>query len=401
MLPGVQPGAINSGAVLEKARLDSPSKVRVCHIVSGDLWAGAEVQAASLLRALASRPDLSLTVILLNQGRLAEEVRACGLELKVIPENAKSFIQIFREAARFLRSRNIRILHSHRYKENLLAVLLARTCHIPHIVRTQHGMPEPFRGIRHWKQKLTLGLDRLLARWVTDRVISVSSELREHLERYMDPRKVVVIRNGLDTERVSSDLSLAEAKQRLGIPAACRTLGYAGRLEPIKRLDLFLAAAKLIAGRLPDTRLILAGEGSEAGRLREIARAHGLEDLVVFLGHRDDIYDVLRAMEIFVLCSDHEGLPMVLLEALHLGVPVVARRVGGLPEVIQDGVHGVLVLSDEPAEIAQACLRLLEDEGLRARLAAAGIASVAERFTAARNAAEVVELYRSLCWRDP
>jgi glycosyltransferase involved in cell wall biosynthesis len=213
----------------------------------------------------------------------------------------------------------------------------------------------------------------------------------------MDPRKVVVIRNGLDTERVSSDLSLAEAKQRLGIPVECRTLGYAGRLEPIKRLDLFLAAAKLIAARVPDARFILVGEGSEALRLREMARANGLERSVLFLGHRNDIYDVLRAMEIFVLCSDHEGLPMVLLETLCLGVPVVGRRVGGLPEVIQDGVNGVLVLWDEPAETAQACLCLLEDEGLRARLAAAGIASVAERFTAARNAAEVTELYRSLC----
>jgi len=397
LLPGLQPGAINSAAVPEKARQELANTIRVCHIVSGDRWAGAEVQAASLLRALASRPGLSLSVILLNQGRLAEELGACGLELKVIPESAKSFIQIFREAARFLRSRDIQILHSHRYKENLLAVLLARTCHIPHIVRTQHGMPEPFRGIRHWKQKLTLGLDRLLARWVTDRVISVSSELREHLERYMDPRKVVVIRNGLDTERVSSDLSLAEAKQRLGIPAACRTLGYAGRLEPIKRLDLLLAAAQLIAGRLPDTRLILAGDGSEEARLRDVTRAHGLEDLVVFLGHRDDIYDVLRAMEIFVLCSDHEGLPMVLLEALHLGVPVVARRVGGLPDVIQEGVSGVLVRSSDPKVLAAQCVHLLVDAKRRRDMASAGRARVSEFFTADRNATQVAALYRELC----
>jgi glycosyltransferase involved in cell wall biosynthesis len=268
---------------------------------------------------------------------------------------------------------------------------------VPFVVRTQHGLPEPFGGARGWKQKLVQRLDRFVARFATDRVISVSSELRGHLSRYVDPRKVVVINNGLDTERVSSSLSSSEAKQRLGIPAFCRTLGYAGRFEPVKRLDLFLAAAKLIAARVPDARFILAGEGSEEARLREIARANALERSVLFLGHRNDIYDVLRAMEVFVLCSDHEGLPMVLLEALHLGVPVVGRRGGGLPEVIEDGVNGILLSSNEPAELTEACLRLLEDKGLRARLAAAGIASVAERFTAARNAAEVVELYRSLC----
>jgi glycosyltransferase involved in cell wall biosynthesis len=397
LLPGVQPGAINSAAVPEKARQELANTIRVCHIVSGDRWAGAEVQAASLLRALASRPGLSLTVILLNQGRLAEELGACGLELKVIPENAKSFIQIFREAARFLRSRNIQILHSHRYKENLLAVLLARTCHIPHIVRTQHGMPEPFRGIRHWKQKLTLGLDRLLARWVTDRVISVSSELREHLERYMDPGKVVVIPNGLDTCRVSSRLSPREAKERLGLPASCRTVGYAGRLEPVKRLDLFLAAAKLISASMPEARFLIVGDGSEANPLREIARATGLEKVVLFLGHRDDIYDVLRALDVFVLCSDHEGLPMVLLEALYLGVPVVARAVGGITDVILDGVTGILTDSSTPEPLAQACVDLLTDAERRERLSAAAVASVSEKFTADRNADQVAALYRALC----
>jgi glycosyltransferase involved in cell wall biosynthesis len=382
---------------MAEAKQGLQSTIRVCHVASGDLWAGAESQAASLLRALARRPDLTLTVVLLNEGRLAEEVRTCGLQVKVIPEAHMTFLQILREARRYLQGRSIRILHSHRYKENLLAVLLARTCHIPHIVRTQHGMPEPFRGIRHWKQKLTLGLDRLLARWVTDRVISVSSELREHLERYMDPRKVVVIRNGLDTERVSSDLSLAEAKQRLGIPAACRTLGYAGRLEPVKRLDLFLAAAKLISARIPEARFLIVGDGSEANPLREIARATGLEKVVWFLGHRDDIYDVLRALDVFVLCSDHEGLPMVLLEALYLGVPVVARAVGGITDVILDGVTGILTDSSTPEPLAQACVDLLTDAERRERLSAAAVARVRENFTADRNADQVAALYRALC----
>jgi glycosyltransferase involved in cell wall biosynthesis len=397
LLPGVQPGAINSAAVPEKARQELANTIRVCHIVSGDLWAGAEVQAASLLRALASRPGLSLTVILLNQGRLAEELGACGLELKVIPENAKSFIQIFREAARFLRSRNIEILHSHRYKENLLAVLLARTCHIPHIVRTQHGLPEPFEGIKHIRQRLMSGLDRFVARHATDRVISVSSELRGHLSRYVDPRKVVVIPNGLDIRRVSTSLSPTEARERLGIPADAPTIGYAGRLEPVKRLDLFLAAAQLVVRQIPSAKFLIVGDGSEESRLRELARAGGLRDSVMFLGHRDDIYDVLRAMEIFVLCSDHEGLPMVLLEALHLGVPVVGRRVGGLPEVIQDGVNGILVSSDKPADFAQGCLRLLEDEGLRQRLTLAARKVVREKFSAESNAARVAALYEELC----
>ena len=376
---------------------EAEHSIAVCHVASGDLWAGAEAQAASLLRALARRENLSLMAILLNEGRLAQEMRACGIEVKVIPESTTGILATLWEATRYLRGRRIHILHSHRYKENVLAALLAWTCRVPFVVRTQHGLPEPFGGARGWKQKLVQRLDRFVARFATDRVISVSSELRGHLSRYVDPRKVVVINNGLDTERVSSSLSSSEAKQRLGIPAFCRTLGYAGRFEPVKRLDLFLAAAKLIAGQIPNVRFILVGTGSEEARLREIARAQGLENSVMFLGHRNDIYDVLRAMEVFVLCSDHEGLPMVLLEALHLGVPVVGRRVGGLPEVIEDGADGLLLGSAGPADLAHACLSILENEPLREQMARAGTEVVAGHFSVAQTAEKVARLYSSLC----
>jgi glycosyltransferase involved in cell wall biosynthesis len=174
-------------------------------------------------------------------------------------------------------------------------------------------------------------------------------------------------------------------------------VGYAGRLAPVKRLDLFLAAAKLISARMPEARFLIVGDGSEANPLREIARATGLEKVVLFLGHRDDIYDVLRGLDVFVLCSDHEGLPMVLLEALYLGVPVVARAVGGITDIILDGVTGILTDSSTPEPLAQACVDLLTDSERRERLSAAAVASVSEKFTADRNADQVAALYRALC----
>ena len=114
-----------------------------------------------------------------------------------------------------------------------------------------------------------------------------------------------------------------------------------------------------------------------------------------FSGHREDIYDVIRALDIFVFCSDHEGLPMALLETLYLGVPVVARPVGGIAEVIQDGVNGVCVGSSDPNEFASACLSLLRDDSRRTALARAGAALVAEKFTARHTAEQTAALYRS------
>lgn len=399
MSPGSRPG-VETAPRAETADALTAGAISVCHVASGDRWAGAEVQVATLLRALARRPELRLSAILLNEGRLAEEARKCGVAVKVIPEAQNWFPAILAQATRHLRGQGIQVLHSHRYKENLLAALLAWRCGVPHVVRSQHGMPEPFRGWKRLKQGGLQWLDRMTARHATDRVIAVTVEMSAWLGRHTRPGQVVTIHNGLDREQAQSRLNAQQAKQRLGIPADGSVIGTAGRLEPIKRLDLFLLAAAQIAQAAGGARFVIVGEGSEETRLRELARAQGLGERALFLGHRDDIYDVLRALDLFVISSDHEGLPMVLLEAMNLGVPVVSRAVGGICEVIENHVSGVLVDSVEPAALARACLDLLADEGARRRLAAAGPQRVAERFSAEKTAAQVADLYRSLVEQD-
>jgi glycosyltransferase involved in cell wall biosynthesis len=168
-------------------------------------------------------------------------------------------------------------------------------------------------------------------------------------------------------------------------------------MAPVKRMDLFLAAAEHIAQALPEARFVIVGEGQERSRLQHRADQSKVSERVYFLGHRDDIYDVLRAFDVFLMCSDHEGLPMALLEALHLGVPVVARGIGGVREVMEHGVNGLLVDSDQAPALAEACLRVLQEDGLRSRLADAGRRTVNERFNVAMTAARVAELYESLC----
>jgi glycosyltransferase involved in cell wall biosynthesis len=370
--------------------------IKVCHVASGDRWAGTEGQLATLLKALARKQNLGVSAIFLNEGRLAEEARRCGITVCVVPESEHNFFQILRKATRFLDGKNVQILHSYRYKENLLAALLAHRCGVPFHVCGMRGAPEPFTGWPRYKQGLLQALDRLVARYSTDCVLSVSEELRTQLTRYLPPSKVVTIYSGVDEEKVFSPLSASEAKQRLGIPSECCVIGAACRLDPIKRLDIFLSAAEQIAASRPNVRFVIAGEGREESSLRALAHRLGLEDRVHFLGQRSDIYDVMRAMDIFVLCSDHEGLPNALLESLYLGVPVVVRPEGGVAEVIQDGVNGIWVESSEPAALAAACLELLHDDSRRILLARAGAEVIAKKFTVERSADQLAQLYRSL-----
>jgi glycosyltransferase involved in cell wall biosynthesis len=360
------------------------------------LWAGAEVNTTTLLKSLARKPELQLSAILLNESEMARRLRTYGIDVRVIPESEHSFLGIFNEAARFLRSKSVRILHSHRYKENLLSILLTWRCSIPYFVCTRHGAPEPFRGWRQVKHTTIAFLDRWVTRCFADRVISLSDELRAGLLRNLPAYKVVTVRTGIDTEQVRSALTKTEAKRRLGIADNSKVVGYVGRLVPIKRLDIFLAAAKQIAEEDSAVVFVIAGDGPEEARLKARARELDLGDQVYFLGFRQQIYDVMRAFDIFVLCSDHEGSPRSILEALYLGVPVVARAVGGIPEVVEDGVTGVLVDSPQPWALSRACGALLKDETKLQRMGAIGGAEVDRSWSVERTASQMIEVYHSL-----
>jgi len=343
-------------------------------------------------------------------------VAGLGIPLRVIPESKHGLREIVQEASEFLAGRNVAVIHSHRYKENLIAVWVARRCGVPHLVRTQHGLPEPQTGLRAVKQGLIRLLDLLIARRATDRVISVSDEMTGHLVRSLGKSKVVTIPNGLDPDLVHSKFTIAEAKARLGLPPKSMVIGSAGRLERIKRLDIFIRAAAVMtfdrhtqhasgegspasSSDVPQIKFVIAGEGREGPALAALAKSTGLEEKILFLGFRDDIHDVIRAFDILVLSSDHEGLPMVLLEALAEGIPVVARAVGGIPQVIRDSGSGVLVDSDEPRAIADACLNVLAEHGGTADRRQEGAKYVRAHFSARRKAEHLVELYASLCHR--
>lgn len=369
----------------------SAGPISICHIASGERWAGAEAQVATLVKALARRQDVCVCAVLLNEGRLAHELRTAGIEVGVFPRQQNSFVRTYARAFRFLRHRNVQVLHSHRYKENLLAVLLQMRLNHPLLVRTQHGNPES--GGR--KYRLVYALDRATAGRVA-KVISVSSHLRKYLSTYLKPDQIAVIRNGVDLQDVRSSLSRTEARERLNIAADAPVVGILARLDPVKRHDLFLATVREISRDLNHARFVIAGTGAQQARIIELAASLGISDRVLFLGDRSDAYDVLCAMDVMLVTSDHEGLPMSVLESMALGTVVVSRKVGGMPEVIRNGIDGILVDSNDAATLASACVRLLRDAAYRGALAAAAREKISREFSADANAEQLVHLYRTV-----
>ncbi len=376
------------------------NSISVCHVVGGGDWAGAEAQVATLVRGLSKSPDVALHAIVFYDKRLARELRSAGAEVHVASAQDRSFARMISECSQFVKSRKVQIVHSHCYKENLLALALSYVCKIPHLVRTEHGHPEPYSVVRNLKHWCVLAADRMAAKYTPERIISVSSDLAEYWKMHANPEKVIVLRNGVDLEQTVSGFTVGEAKQRLGIPQDNFVVGIGARLEPIKRLDLFVATANYLAGRIPNCKFIITGGGRQEQWLRQLVGSSGLQDRVLLLGERNDMYDVLRAMDVLLICSDHEGVPMVMLEAMTLGTAVVSRNVGGISEVIDHGSTGVLVPSGNPEALGGACMELFERPDLRASLAQSARGVICRKYSAEKNAQSVLRMYRAIC-SDP
>jgi glycosyltransferase involved in cell wall biosynthesis len=239
-------------------------------------------------------------------------------------------------------------------------------------------------------------IERTLAR-ITDRIVTISVRQREDITRRFGiapARKVATVPLGLE---LGSLLKLEDrAGGRLTVPTELEevVVGYVGRLVPIKSLDTLVRGVAIARARLPKIRLLIAGDGQERPRLEQLVGELGLTDRVEFLGWRSDLASLYRRMHVFVLTSINEGTPVSLIEAMAAGVPVVASSVGGVPDVVDGGVTGVLVPPRQPEAVAAAIVAAIVESDRAAVMAARARQSVRERFDSARLVQETEAMYR-------
>jgi len=370
------------------------SGVRVCHLLAGDQWAGAEMQVADLLRGLAGREGFELSAVLFSEDRLARELRECGVVVHVLDENDLGRLGVLRRAAAVLRRLRPHILHTHRYKGNVIGAIAGRWAGIRRFVRTAHGMMEPWEGFDRGKMGIYDALDGVVDRWGVDRVIAVSSDLAAKLAARVPSERIVVVRNGLDPRRIPPGSPRA-TRADLGLIDDGPLFGTVGRLTPVKGLEYFVEAARGILEHEADARFVIVGDGASRDTLVTRVRELGLTDRVRFLGFRHDAVRITGALDVFVMPSLHEGLPMALLEAMVLGKPIVASDVGGIPEVLHDD-GGWLVPPRDVGALVRACVSAARkrESGDVATLAAARRREIES--LARRMCRETEDVYREL-----
>jgi glycosyltransferase involved in cell wall biosynthesis len=374
------------------------NSLRVCHLASGDLWAGAEVQLASLLRELRKDPLFDLRAILLNKGVLYDRLIAFGIPTQVFDERVLSSAEITRRVYQCSKEWKPHIVHTHRYKEDCLGGLAAWCAHVPVIVHTVHGIHEALSGWDNIKYRVYSLLARQVTRWFASGLIGVSFEVSAMLKKHFPRLEVACIHNGIQCD-VRAEIRGADVtRETVGVRAQAFLVGTVGRLTPVKGIEYLLRAAALLVRTqtVPWIQVLIVGEGPLRTELEVLAQRLGISEHVRFLGERQDVEGLLGLLDVFVLPSLHEGIPIALLEAMRSGCPVIASAVGGIPEVIRDGVEGVLVPSKDAESLARAISAMYDSMPERARFSRAGQERVATEFSSDLMASRTKHFYMDL-----
>jgi glycosyltransferase involved in cell wall biosynthesis len=366
----------------------------ITHLASGDLWAGAEVQLHNMVLAMHRTGDVDIDVILLNEGLLADRLRQAGVPVTVFLESQLGALQLFARIRRHLSARRTHVLHTHRYKENVLGAFAAAFSGGTRSTRTLHGAPEFSARIWQPRQKVPQVLDWLAARFMQFPVICVSSELRDRCAQSLPSRRLRVVPNGVDFKA----LRQAAAQPTEALPGRREfRIGFFGRLTPVKRVDVILEVAALLERKAPGQfGVYLFGDGPLRSELEEQARRLKLDEVVHFMGFVSEPAAWLASMNALLVTSDHEGLPMIVLEAMGLGVPVVSHAVGAIPDVLGRGTLGTLVPNQSPSEYADAVIALRDSPELTKAQSSRASENVVSLYSAELTVQQYISIYQEL-----
>ena len=292
------------------------------------------------------------------------ELQAAGVGLLGLTRYSTADLRPWRELARQLRLRRIDVLHAHKFGSNVWGTAVGRLAGVPVIIAHEHTWSYVGRPLRRI-------LDRQLIARGSDAFLAVSSEDRRRMVELegIDARDVLVVPNGIPPGRPTG----RNIRYELGIPADAPVIGSVGRLCRQKAPHVLIQAAARLVREFPQLQVLMIGDGAELARLAALAAGLQITPAVRFLGLRDDVPDILAALDVAVSSSDWEGSPLSVMEYMGAGLPTVATAVGGVPDLIADGVHGRLIPPGEPVALADAVAQLLrapelaQEMGRRAR----------------------------------
>ena len=362
--------------------------IRVLHVVKGLGRGGAE----TLLRNMAREWDpsdvcMSVAYFLPQKSQLVDEIESAGAEVTLIHRRRLQWVHAVGALRTHIQQRQIDLIHCHLPASAVVGRIAGRTTNTP-VVYTQHG---PLEHSNRYSQIMNLRTWRY-----QDHVIAVSPEVEGSVAQYapIGP-PVTLVQNGIPTDWFAPDAARrAQMRRRLGLAESDVLVGTVAVFRPQKRLDLWLDAAARLRTKHPKVRFVIVGAGPLEAELEARAHELGLDQTLSFVGLQEDVRPYLDAMDLYLMTSDFEGLPIALLEAMSMAVPPVCTSVGGIPDVLADGASGVLCSPGDIPGLVAAVGSLIDDEARRSEIGALARRRVEESHGLGVMLNELEDVYR-------
>jgi glycosyltransferase involved in cell wall biosynthesis len=355
---------------------------------------GAERVVIELSKSLRYIDDCHATVGAIRNLKnphteIVEEAKSNSLSTAIFDCKGKFDIHTIFEIRNFVRRQKIDLIHCHGYKSNFYG-LLASINLMPALTTNHNWLTT------HWKLKMYCFLDSLWIRHF-DRIVAVSEEIKREMVKYNVPdKKITVIDNGIDTERFDKEISTENIRKEFSLNKGTKVIGTIGSLKFEKGYVYLLKAAKEILKIHKEVKFLFVGDGPLRKELEDETKKLQIAENIIFAGHRVDIPEILSMMDIFVLPSVKEGLPMVILEAMASKKPIVATRVGGVPKVINHQESGILIEAKDVGALKHSILDLINNESKMSQLAYKGYEKVKLDFSSDGMGRKYYNLYKEL-----
>lgn len=369
----------------------SSRAIDVAHLIGSLSVGGAERNLFYLAPYMAKSRFRYAILCLMRRGEFASEVEKMGITVVEFGYRRRNTVTTTLRLARFLRKNKVKILHTHLFLPGLIGRIAAWLAGTPVIITHEEG-----RTLwKKWYHKL---FERV-AIFKTDLRLAVSQDIAELRikEEGTPPAKIRILPSGGVEPKIFDVPESVSAGKRSQLGLANQiVVGTIGRLVEAKGLDLLLEAASILKRLDSRVKFVIVGDGPLEEDLRRQIKAKNLDGIVHLLGKRTDIPEILSVIDVYVITSRTEGTPVSLIEAMMAAKPVAATAVGGIPEIISDGVDGILVTPEDAQEIANAILRLIKDADLRRRLGDQARKKAIERYSTKTVIEQTEAIYAEL-----
>jgi len=361
------------------------SSLRILHTEWSDGWGGQERRIISEMEGMMKRGH-QMVLATRPSCRILGEAQQRGIPVLPMTMKGKFDLGTIFMLARYLKAEHIQVVNTHSGIDSWIGALAAKLAGTPVLVRTRH-LNIPLK--RAWHN---------FVHFLPDNLVTCGETMSRHLaEKCSFPEEQLTsIPTGIDFPRFTPAHTRQKTRQALDIPEGDFLILMVGVIRSVKRHEIALRAFRLLLDQHPAARLVLAGEGPMQERMEQLAAELAIADRVHFLGHREDVPDLLGAADLVLLTSSSEGVPQAVTQALGLGVPVVATAVGGVPELVIHERTGLLVPPENAQATAEAIARLADDPVLAARLGEEGRRHVMAEFSLEAMLDKTECLYRTL-----